>query len=80
MQKSHGKSWNLKDSKENEPCVVCLVAWLLNSSEAGGHLVLTQTLLGFCSVYHFVPMLTSLHLTTKSEEVCAKARTPPALE
>ena len=58
--------------------VVCLVTWPLSGSEAGGDLVLIQTLLSFSHVNHVVLMLTSLHLHMKSRRVCIKTRSPAA--
>ena len=57
--------------------VVCFVTWPLSGSEAGGDLVLIQTLLLFtcrscCS--HANPFA----FTYEKHEVCIKTRSPPA--
>ena len=57
--------------------LLCLVTWPLSGSEAGGDLVLIQTLL-LSHVNHVVLMLTSLHLHMKSRRVCIKTRSPRA--
>ena len=54
------------------------MTWPLNGSEAGGDLVLIQTLLlllckSSCSYANY------MHLQNKSSEVCIIARSPPAL-
>ena len=58
--------------------VVCLVTWPLHGSEAGGELVLAQSIYFFCYVKLVVLILNSWNLNSKSREVCIKVRLPQA--
>ena len=58
---------------------MCLVAWPLNESEAGGDLVLTETLVLFISKFLLISMRTaSLTWEKQGVEVSIKTRSPPA--
>ena len=57
---------------------MCLVAWPLNESEAGGDLVLVETSLCFSHINDAVLMLISRNLHMKSCEVSIKTRSTPA--
>ena len=64
-------------SKIGHVTVVYSVPRPINGSKAAGDLVLIQASL-FYHVNRVVVMLTSLHLHTKSKEICIKTRSPAA--
>ena len=70
-----------KKSAIDHITVVCLVAWPLNESEAGGDLALVQTFLVYYANYANGVLLVLLirnNLHQKTSEVSIKTRSPPA--
>ena len=59
--------WNLVHCRIGNFTVVCLVTWPLSGSEAGGDLVLIQTLLLFICKYKLVSMRTTWFTYEKQE-------------
>ena len=67
-----------KKSAIDHITVVCLVAWPLNESEAGGDLALVKTFLLFYANDVLLVLLIRKNLHQKSSEVSIKTRLPPA--